>query len=248
MFFDVHAHLTHAAFRSDLPEVIKRAGDVVIHCAGSGVEDNQQVLEICSKYSNVKASLGLYPWDAVRAGEDLIDVNLELIKRNSSRIVCIGEVGLDHFEHESREDWGFQEWVFENLLELAGEVGKPVLVHSRKAEGKVLELMSNHDVKAVIHCFTGSHKLIPKFLELGYYFSIPASVVRDGGFQALVSKVPVERLLTETDSPYLSPVAGGRSEPADVKGSVKKIAELKGLTPEKAEEILTSNYRELFNK
>ncbi|HLE06161.1 MAG TPA: TatD family hydrolase [Candidatus Nanoarchaeia archaeon] len=246
MYADVHAHLTHEFFKNDLPEVILRAKDVIIHCAGSGIEDNKRVLELTSRYPNVRASLGLYPWDAVRLGEDLVDINLEFIRANASKLVCIGEVGLDFFEGKAESDLEFQEWVFNSVLELAEELTKPVIIHSRAAEKRVLELLSEHEVTGVIHCYTGSHKLLARFLELGFYFSIPASVVRVNSFQDLVSKLPVDRILTETDSPYLAPVPGGRSEPSYVKDSVKKIAELKGLTLKKMEEQLTSNYNSLF--
>lgn len=246
MYFDVHAHLTHEFFKADLPEVVKRAKDVIIHCAGSGIDDNKRVLELASMYPNIKPSFGLYPWDAVRLGEDLVDVNLEFIRANASRIVCIGEVGLDFFEGKAQSDLEFQEWVFHRVLELAESVNKPVLIHSRAAEKRVLELLSMHSVRGVIHCYTGSHKLIPQFLDLGFYFSIPASVVRANSFQDLVAKLPVDRILSETDAPYLAPVVGGRSEPVNVKDSVKKIAELKGLTVKACEKQLESNYNSLF--
>jgi TatD DNase family protein len=247
MFFDVHAHLTHEHFKKDLLEVVARAKDVVIHCAGSGLSDNKAVLDISGKHSNVKACLGLYPWDAVKFGEVGVDSCIDFIKRNAGRIVCVGEVGLDHYWGKAEKDWEFQEWVFERLLELAGEINRPVLVHSRKAERACLEMIGHHEVKVVIHSFTGPHKLIKDFLGLGCFFSIPSVVVRSSSFQELVRKLPIDRILTETDAPFLAPVIGQRSEPVHVKQGLKKIAELKGLTVKKTEKALTENYERLFS-
>lgn len=247
MFFDVHAHLTHEHFKKDLDEVVKRAKDVTIHCAGSGLRDNELVLDLADKYSNIKASLGLYPWDAVEITEGEVDLCLDLIKQHAGDIICIGEVGLDHYWGKAEEDWEVQEWVFEKALLLAEEVNKPVLVHTRKAEREALELLTPHDeARVIIHSYTGSQKLVSGFLDRGCYFSIPSVIVRSTSFQSLVKKVPVERLLTETDAPFMAPEPGQRSEPVHVKKGLRKIAELKGLTVKEAEQALTDNYKRLF--
>jgi TatD DNase family protein len=246
MFFDVHAHLTHERFKKDLEEVVNRARDVIIHCAGSGLRDNEAVLDISEFFPNVKASLGLYPWDAVEMTDAEVDHCFDMIKSKVSRIVSIGEVGLDHHWGRSESDWAKQDWVFEKALELAESINKPLLVHTRKAEKRALELIRLHDVRVIIHSYTGPQNLVNDFLEFGCYFSIPAVVVRSKSFAKLVRKVPVDRLLTETDSPYMAPVSGQRSEPVNVKDGLKKIAELKGLTIKVAEKVLTENYQRLF--
>ncbi|MBD3312310.1 hypothetical protein GF352_02545 [archaeon] len=246
MFFDVHAHLTHEHFRKDLDKVIARAKDIIIHCAGSGLHDNELVLDLAEKHSNVKASLGLYPWDAVEVTEGEVDLCLDMIKKRASKMICIGEVGLDHHWGRAEEDWETQEWVFEKALMLAESVNKPVLVHTRRAEREVLGLLTPHDVRAVIHSYTGPQRLVKGFLDIGCYFSIPSIVVRSSSFQSLVKKVPVNRLLTETDAPFMAPEPGKRSEPVDVKEGLKKIAELKGLGFKEAEKKLAENYESLF--
>jgi len=246
MLFDVHCHLTHERFKSDLPQVIERAKSVIIHCAGSGSVDNHRVLGLAGEFSNVKPSLGLYPWDAVELDEAQVDLCFDMIRRNASKLVSIGEVGLDHYWGKAEDDWEAQEWVFERAIELGVDLGKPLIVHTRKAEAAALELLSHHSVPAVIHSYTGPQKLVPKFLELGCFFSIPSVVVRSSSFQELVRKVPVDRLLTETDAPFMAPVTGQRSEPVNVKEGLKMIADLKGLTFKKAESQLTSNYEVLF--
>lgn len=246
MFFDVHAHLTHEHFKKDLDEVITRAKNITIHCAGSGLHDNELVLDLADKHLNVKASLGLYPWDAVEVTEGEVDLCLEMIRKRASKIVCIGEVGLDHHWGRAEEDWETQEWVFEKALMLAESVNKPVLVHTRRAEREVLELLEPHDVRVVIHSYTGPQRLVEGFLDIGSYFSVPSSVVRSSSFQSLVKKVPVNRLLTETDAPFMAPEPGKRSEPIHVKDGLRKIAELKDLSFKEAEKRLTENYKTLF--
>ncbi|MFA5406202.1 MAG: TatD family hydrolase [Candidatus Nanoarchaeia archaeon] len=243
---DVHCHLTHEQFKKDLPMVIKRAKNVTIHCAGSCLSDNELVLDLAQQYPNIKASLGLYPWDAVALNEAQVDTCLDMIKRHIKEVVSIGEVGLDHHWGKAEADWEYQAWVFDKALELAESTNKPVVVHTRQAEAECLELMSHHSVKAIIHSYTGPMKLVPGFLEQGYYFSIPAVVVRSNSFQSLVKQVPVDRLFTETDAPFMAPIIGQRSEPINVKDGLKKIAELKGLTIKQAETALTKNYKELF--
>ncbi len=246
MLFDVHCHLTHEWFKKDQQEVIKRAEKVIIHTAGSGLKDNEEVLKLSENNENIKASLGLYPWDAVTLSEGEIDFNIDFIKKNKEKLTSIGEVGLDHHAGKAIKDWEYQEWVFEKILIMAEEIKKPIVVHTRKAEKETLEILKNHEVKAIIHSYTGPQKLVPMFLEQGYYFSIPAVIVRAGNFQSLVKKVPINRLLTETDAPFMAPVTGERSEPINIKQGLSKIAEIKKLSIKEAEEELTKNYKELF--
>lgn len=246
MFFDVHAHLTHDSFTDDLPAVIARAKSVIIHCAGSGLVDNERVLDLADKYLNVLPSLGLYPWDCVELTEAEVDLVMEQIKKHQRRIMCIGEVGLDHHWGKARGDHEKQEWVFDNFLTLAEDLSKPVLVHTRRAESECLGLLREHEARAIIHSYTGPQKLVSGFLERGCYFSIPSIVVRSSSFQDLVRKVPIDRLLTETDAPFMAPIIGQRSEPVNVKDGLKKIAELKGLSLKEVEQVLTNNYNKLF--
>ncbi len=246
MFFDVHCHLTHQAFSDDVISVINNARDVIIHVAGSGLSDNKRVIDLSKEFSNVKASLGLFPWDAVNMGDGLVDTNLSFIKEHANDIICIGEVGLDHYWGKAREDWDFQEWVLNKIIDLSLDINKPLLFHTRKAEKDVLRVINNRGVNGIIHSYTGPHKLVNDFLSAGCYFSIPSVVARSPSFQSLVKRVPLNRLLTETDAPFLPIKAGQRSEPVNVKNTVKVIAEVKGVSVSVVEEELTNNYYTVF--
>ncbi len=242
MYFDVHCHLTHPLFSKDLENVVNV--NVIIHCAGSGLKDNKKVLEISKKFKNVKASFGLYPWDVVKMSKEEFEENIKFIKENKNNIVCIGEIGLDYYQGDDEKDLRIQRERFKEILLLAESLKKPVLVHTRKAEKDAYEILKEHNVRAIIHSYTGPQKLVKKYLELGFYFSIPGVVVRSPSFQSLVKKVPIERLLTETDAPYLPIVSGQRSEPKDVIKIVQKISEIKECD---AKDELLKNYKSLFN-
>ncbi len=248
MFVDVHAHLTHEAFSQDLPDVIKKAkeNNVLIVCAGSGIVDNQSVLRISRKYGNVYASLGLYPWDAVSLSEGEIDFCIDNIRKNAENIVCIGEIGLDHHWGKGKEDLAKQEWVFNKLLDLSIEINKPVLIHCRKAEQDVLEVLRTFEGKTIIHCYTGPQSLAQEFVDMGCYFSIPAIIVRSKSFKKLVRKVPVNQLLTETDSPFMGLTRERRAEPVDVIEGVKEIAKIKNMSYEKTRDIIFGNFKRMF--
>ena len=257
---DIHSHLEHKQF-TDLPQVIERASSAglkLIITAGINLETNKQALKISEKYPLVKPSFGIYPPDAlnneISSGESadfstLVSFNLakemEFIKKNIDKCIAIGEIGLDfNFTSPDKE---LQEKIFTELIELAHKSNKPIIVHSRKAESRVLELLEKHQATQVIlHCFCGSKSLIEKAVSLGYLFSIPPAITRWQNFQSLVSLVSLTHLLTETDSPYLSYKPSSRNEPANVQVTINEIAKIKNLSPQKVSEIMFNNALKLF--
>lgn len=246
MLIDVHAHLTHEQFKNDLPSVIKRASKMIVLCAGSGHRDNQAVMKICALNSNVLPSLGFYPWDCVTLSEEEIDFAIDYIRGNASKIVCIGEVGLDYHWGEGKQDLEKQDLTFNKMLELGLDIKKPVLIHCRKAEKEVLKTILDYDGSYIIHSYTGPKNLVSEFVKKGCYFSIPAVVVRSKSMKKLVSAVPINQLLTETDSPYLSPKEGERNEPINVSYGLKAISEIHKLSLDKTEEQVFDNFKRLF--
>lgn len=249
---DVHAHLDWKDFK-DLDEVIERAklaGVKAIISAGVDPKSNRQVLEIAKRYDIVKAALGIYPPDALGREtntENLVDIDkeIEFITLNRSKIIAIGEIGLDYKSEDADKE--MQKHVFVNQLRLAKKLNLPIIVHSRKAELEVIEILEKEGMKKVVlHCFSGKTSLIKKAICLGWSFSIPTNVVKSEQFQNLVKIVPLPQLLTETDSPFLSPFQGKRNEPAFVAESVKKIAEIKKLDQLEAANIIYSNYQNMF--
>ncbi|MBS3152427.1 TatD family hydrolase [Candidatus Woesearchaeota archaeon] len=259
MLVDVHAHLTFEQFSKDLEQVIERArktGVVSILCSGVDHESNVKVLELSKKYNIIKASLGIYPLDAVGLGhyDDVpreareidVDAEIEFIRKNKENILAIGEIGLDK-SPEGDCKLEEQKDVFWKSIKLAEEIRKPIVVHTRKAEVECIEILESSKTKnVVLHCFTGNLKLVKKAEDLGFYLSIPAIVTRLKHFQEVIQKVSMKNLLTETDAPYLSPFKGERNEPSYIKETIKIIAKIKNLTEEEVENIIFSNYQKVF--
>ncbi len=264
---DVHCHLEDERFSKDLDAVLKRADGVgmrAILVAGTNPEANRKVLELTKKYSILKASFGLYPIDAVVSKfSNLTDdyprkieafdykEELEWIKKNKEICIAIGEVGLELKVIKENKDFEkikqAQIEVFEACINLAKELNKPLVIHTRGGELEVIEILEKHKVKNVIlHCFGGRKNLIKRAVENGYYFSVPAVIARLQHFQTLVEMVDLKQLFTETDAPYLAPVAGERSEPKDVVVTIKEIARIKKLSEEEVANQIWENYEKVF--
>lgn len=259
LIVDVHAHLDHSDFSKDLDQVIARAkaaGVKAIITNGINPETNRKTLELAEKYDIVKAALGLYPGDVLRKDieegyplkdeEFDIDSEIDFIKKNKNKIIALGECGLDFVRSDAFERKGQIE-VFEKMIALAENINKPIIVHSRKAEQSVIDVLESSSIKKVVlHCFCGKKGLIKKAEDMAYYFSIPCNIVRAHNFQYLVNKVNLSRLLTETDCPCLSPYVGRRNEPAFIVETLKKIAEIKKMEVEEVEKNIFMNYQALF--
>ncbi|MEK6968888.1 MAG: TatD family hydrolase [Nanoarchaeota archaeon] len=259
---DVHCHLNHARFKDDLKEVLNRAeqaGVKAIIVSGVNPPANQQVLELAKNFSVIKASLGIYPIDALGLSEgetglpqmtEKIDLAQEFkfIEAHKDKIVAIGEVGLDfHWDKDHHEQ---QKENFRKIINFAKKIKKPLVIHSRKAEQECIDILEeeikNKEIPVVMHCFSGNKNLIKRAAALGYYFSIPPNIIKLQHFQTLVEMVPLEQLFTETDAPWLSPFSDQKNEPAFVVEAIKKIAEIKKLTAEKAAEQIWKNYQQVF--
>ncbi len=250
LLVDVHAHLDLKEFGSDLDKVINRAqkaGVKVIINNGLNPESNRKTLELSKKYEILKPALGLYPDDAIKLTQEQIRDEINFIKRNKDKIIAIGEVGLDYKYSKKKQEQELQKEIFLKIINLSKKINKPLIIHSRKAESDVINMLENSDAKkAILHCFSGKLKLIKKAAELGYYFSVPTNVVRSNQFQKLVEIVDINQLLTETDSPYLSPYKGRRNEPAFIIETIKKIAEIKNISINETANNIFMNYQNVF--
>ncbi len=263
---DVHSHLNHADFKKDLPEVLKRAekaGVKVILCSGVNPPSNREVLELARKYPLIKASLGIYPIDALGLAEaeiglprQTVPIDLEeefkFIERHKDQVVSIGEVGMDFYWAKKEETYEKQAENFRKIIRFAIRIGKPLVIHSRKAEEECIDILEqeikHHEIPVIQHCFSGRKSLMARAGALGHYFSIPPNILRSGSFQTLVKKVDINQLLTETDAPYLSPYPDTRNEPAFVLESIKKIAEIKGLSVEETAQKIWDNYGRVLGR
>ncbi|MBS3098494.1 TatD family hydrolase [Candidatus Woesearchaeota archaeon] len=259
MLIDVHAHLADEEFTKDLGKVIERArkADVkAIITNGSDHKTNVSSLKIAEKYDIVKAALGIYPLYAVDLGlreaaypmEKIkpidIDNELKFIEENKDKLTAIGEIGLDYTVKGKEKE---QKEVFQKIIRLAEKIKKPIIVHSRKAEDDVIEMLNSSKIKKVLlHCFSGKKNIVKKAADLGYHFSIPTNVVRAQNFQLMVKEININQLFCETDAPYLSPFKDRRNEPAFVIESYKKMAEIKGMELQEVINNVWMNFQRLF--
>ncbi len=250
MLVDVHCHLNFDQFSSDRDEVIQRAKDanvVAIINSGTEYETNIQTLELAKKYNIIKASLGIYPTYVQDLTEEDFQRDLKFIKEHKDEIIAVGEVGLDYHHTTDQKLQKIQQDRFHTILEELNKLNKPFVLHTRKAEKDVIDIVESKGIKKVdFHCFTGNYKLVKRIIDNGWCFSIPPNIIRMLHFQGLVGMAPLFQLLTETDAPYLSPPPKQRNEPAFVKITVQKIAELKNMDEHEVENIIFMNYQKLF--
>ena len=258
MYLDTHTHVYPPYFKeSEIKKAVdnaKKADTNIIINNGINKSTNRAVLELSKKYPELKAALGIYPFEALQKNikvddyvfkPDKFDVNeeIEFIKKNKNGIIAIGEIGLDFTIDETKP----QLKVFEDLLELAQKINKPVSIHSRKAEQETIEILESLKQKKVImHCFSGKKKFYKTIADNGWYFSVPTNVVHSKQFQTMVQEVNLSNLFCETDAPYLGPFKDKKNEPAFIVEAYKKIAEIKKMELKEVENIIFNNYQKLF--
>lgn len=250
MLVDVHCHLYMEQFDEDRDAVIQRAkeaGVVVIVNSGTEYTTNVQTLELTKKYDVIKASLGIYPTYVEKLSEEEFDRDLKFITKNKDNIVSIGEVGLDYHNTQEEHLKKIQQDRFHAILEQLNKLKKPFVLHTRKAEKDVIDIVESKSMKNInLHCFTGNYKLVKRAIGNGWCFSIPPNIVNSHHFQGLVDMAPLSQILTETDAPYLSPPPKQRNEPSFITFTIKKIAEIKKLTEKEVANIIFMNYQKLF--
>jgi TatD DNase family protein len=259
---DVHAHLTHPRLLPHVEDVVRRAAEAgVTHivCNGLNPEDNERVLSLADRFPEVRPALGFYPVDTVitdmralnvdypREGREFTaEEGARWLEASVERAFAVGEIGLDgYWVPESL--WEKQEQVFRRLVQLALQADKAVIVHTRKRERRALEILDELGVRRVDwHCFGGKVKLARRIAEHGHYLSIPANARRSESFTRMLETLPRERVLLETDCPYLAPEPGARNEPANVVKTAEYAAQLWRMSEAEAAAQLSSNFERLF--
>ena len=249
-YIDVHCHLDAC---KDIPAVVARAqtaGIGIICTQGTEQESNAHSLALSTAHIEVKACLGLYPISALEMTDGHIDTLLGNIRKNANSIVALGEVGIDFKEDSEQHER--QKQIFTKIIQLALELDKPVIVHSRKAEQACIELLEQRGAKKVImHCFCGKWKLVERIIANGWYITVPTSVTRSEQFQRYAKELPLSQLFCETDAPYLHPDKNVRelsNEPAHVLVSYQAIADAKGISLSAVRDALYENYQRLCSR
>jgi len=246
MLIDSHAHLNFKAFNHDFDQVIKRSlgeGVWMIN-VGSKYETSKKAVEIAEQYNNgVFAAIGIHP---IHAKDEKFDKDKYKKLAKSNKVVAIGEIGLDYFKNygDFKEK---QEQVFLEQLDLAKELDLPIILHCRMAHEDLLEIIKNYQLSGVIHCFTGNLEQAKKYLDLGFYIGING-IIYKRDLKEVIKKTPLEKILIETDCPYLIPpqLKVERNEPIFVRHIAKEIAKIKAISFEKVCQTTFENATNLF--
>ncbi|MEH6404964.1 MAG: TatD family hydrolase [Sneathiella sp.] len=256
MLVDSHCHLNFEQLSSQLDDVVRRAdlaGVKHMLTIGTKLREFEAVRAIAEKYDNIHCSVGIHPHEAEEEGSDVtVETLLELA--DHPRVVAIGETGLDYFYEHSPRD--VQKRSFRVHIEAARKSGLPLIVHTRHADEDTIQILTEEYAKGpftgVIHCFSSGWEVAEKSMEIGFYISISGIVTfkAAGDLQGHVGKIPLDRLLVETDSPYLAPIPnrGKTNEPSFVKHTAQKVAELKSVSEDEIATVTTENFFKLFNK
>lgn len=261
ILIDVHAHVIESCL--DFPNWVeksspeKRIIEIVENCKKNNVvsvinngtepQSNRRILELFEKYKILKPSLGYYPTHAEKDGIEKVKKEIEFIIKNKKNVFAIGEIGLDFKETKTQKEKDTQIETFKLMLNLAEKLNVPAIIHSRKAEKEVLDVLEKSKYKKVVlHCFSGRKHLIERAYKMGLFFSIPTSVIKSEHFQRIVEIVNISKLLTETDTPFLSPFEDKQNEPSYVAETIKKIAEIKKMDKEEIANNIYMNYQRLF--
>lgn len=250
MLFDSHAHLDDDKFNLDRDEIIAALGKSGISYfvnIGADLKSSESSVELANKYDFVYAAVGVHPYDAETVDDTLIE-KLKNMAENK-KVVAIGESGLDYSYDEADKET--QKQAFVRHIHLANELDLPIIVHNRDSHKDMMDILMEHKPKnAIIHCYSGSGEMAKQLVKMGYYISFSGTVTFKNAknLQEAAKIVPLDRLLIETDSPYLSPEPerGTRNNPAKVRFTAQKLAELKGVTFEELARITTENAKRVY--
>ena len=254
---DTHCHLDFdypGKTHQDLVREARLAGVDYLITIGTTLEFLQKIVAISEQYSEVFHTVGVHPHDSI----EMTDMGLDLLEKAAQHSKCkaIGEIGLDyHYDHSPRE---VQRKCFDDQLTLALQLQKPVVIHSREADGDILLALKQYVCKlksgflpGVLHCFSGSTYLLDACLEMGFYFSFSGILTFKNAetLRECARKIPINRILVETDSPFLAPVPfrGKTCEPSMVRLVAEKLAEVRGISLEEVARLTTENARKLFD-
>lgn len=252
---DSHCHLNYGGLKDDLEGVLARAKEAGVGCMlaiNTKLREFDEVLKIAQDHDHIFATVGIHPHEA--ESEPGVAIEALVSRAEHKKVVAIGETGLDYFYDNAPRD--MQQTNFRAHMEAARQTQLPIIVHTRDADDDCIALleegMSRGAFPGVIHCFTATDRLAKAALEMGFYISISGIVTFKNAkeLQAIVKTIPLERLLIETDAPYLAPVPhrGRTCEPAYVADTAKFIAELRDIDLESLHEETTTNFFNLFTK
>ncbi|MBU1178412.1 TatD family hydrolase [Patescibacteria group bacterium] len=258
MLIDTHAHLDFKEYDKDRAEVIQRAFDNGVEkiiTIGCSLERSQAAVDLAQKYDNVYASIGIHPDDIKELGDSSALEKLYALGKQE-KVVAVGEIGLEYYQVEDEKVKKAQVNGFREQLNLAKELELPVILHCRDAYEEMIEILKSDGAvkgkaRGVVHCFLGNKEIARQLVDLGYYLSFTGIITFKNATDTLpiVAETPLERIMVETDCPYLAPEPnrGKRNEPAYVRQVAEQVASTKEVGMDKIEEATTNNAINLFN-
>jgi len=266
--FDTHAHYNDEKFDEDREEILKKvfeSGVTNLNCVGYNIPSSKKAIEVAEKFEQINAIIGISPNDLPSFENENIDIKdfffedvlkeqLNEIKNlaNKHKIVAIGEIGLDYYWN--KENKKEQKMAFRKQIEIANELNLPIVIHTRDAIFDTIEILKNKIMpvkKGIFHCCPLNQQLIKEGLELGFYISFagPITFKNSKNAEEVISMVPLDKILIETDCPYLSPEPkrGTRNDSSNIIYIAEKIAKVKGVSTEEIASITDSNAKKIFN-
>lgn len=254
-FFDSHSHLNDEEFDEDRDKVIKEiyeSGTTNFITAGYSVESSKNAIDIANNYDFIYATAGVSPNDIPQTEEKLWKQLAEIkdLAKNNKKVLAIGEIGLDYYWNTDNKE--IQKKAFIEQINTANELDLPIVIHTRDAVMDTINILNENEVKnkGIFHCCPQNRELIKEGLKLGFYISFagPITFKNSKNADEMINMVPKDRLLIETDSPYLSPepVRGRRNTPANVKFVAQKVADSKGLSLEEVKKITVENTKRIL--
>ena len=245
MLIDTHCHLVNEDY--DIENVVKRANDAGVKyliVSGSDKEDNRLNMALLNDYNNIFLSVGYHPSEALSVTEEDYNFLEECLK--NEKVVAIGEIGLDYYY--GKEDIKEQKELFRRQLDLAVKYNKPVVIHTRDAFLDTYNILKEYNLSGVIHCFSGSLEVAKDYINLGYYLGIGGVVTfKNSKLKDVIKEIGLDKIVFETDSPYLSPLRGEKNEPANVKLICEFVSDLLNISFDETANVTSKNSVDLFN-
>lgn len=256
-FFDSHSHYNDEKFDNDREDIIKQTyenGITKFVCAGYDIKSSKFSLELSKKHEFIYSIIGISPNDIPQTEEELWksieEISEIAVKNRNKKIVAIGEIGLDYYWN--KENKNLQKQAFIKQIELANKLELPIVIHSRDSAIDTIDIIKNHKVNksGIFHCCQLNQEMIKQALQLGYYISFAGSITfkNSKNVPTIIEMVPIDKILIETDSPYLTPEPhrGERNDCRNVKYVAQKIADLKGIPLEEVAKITYENAMKIF--
>ncbi|MCK5176144.1 MAG: TatD family hydrolase [Candidatus Aenigmarchaeota archaeon] len=247
---DCHCHIQDKKYKTNFDEFMAEVKEKCLFVIASGANKkwNRDAISLTKKYPKlIYATIGLHPIDAQKTSEKEFEEELKFIEQNKDNIVGVGEIGLDYHWEKDAKKKQIQKQRFIEFLNLAKKINKPVVIHSWDAEEDCIDILKENNMKTVVmHCFSGKRPAMEKALSYGYYISFSTNLLFSKLLKKLARDCPVEKMLVETDAPYLDPNHTGKNMPWNTMLSIKKIAGLKNIEPDELLKKITQNAKNVY--